>query len=60
MSRKINHVHERTLRLVYDNYTSSFEELLQNDRTISIHYRNIYNLAMEMYKAKNDLSTTFM
>ena len=60
MNRKINHVHERALRLVYEDYTSSFDELLQNDKTISIHHRNIHNVAIEMYKAKNDLSPSFM
>ena len=60
MNRKINHVHERALRLVYDDYTSLFEELLQNDKPISIHHRNIHNVAIEMYKAKNDLSPTFI
>ena len=48
------------LRLVYEDYTSSFEELLQNDITISIHHRNIHNVAIEMYKAKNDSSPSFM
>ena len=28
MNRKINHIYERALRLVYQDYTSSFEELL--------------------------------
>ena len=28
MNRKINYIHERALRLVYDDYESSFDELL--------------------------------
>ena len=60
MNRKINHVHERALRMVYNDYTSSFEELLRNDKTISIHHRNIHIVAIEMYKVRNDLSPVFI
>ena len=52
MNRKINHIHERALRMVYDDYTSSFNELLKKDKAISIHQRNIHCVAIEMYKAK--------
>ena len=31
LNRKINHIHERALRLVYDDQDSSFEELLMKD-----------------------------
>ena len=60
MNRKINHVHERALRLVYNDYRSSFDELLKIDKSISIHHRNIHNVAIEMYKVKNNLSLPFM
>ena len=60
MNRKINRLHERALRIVYGDYTSSFNELLKNDKTISIHHRNIHCVATEMYKAKNGLSPSFM
>ena len=56
MNRKINHIHERALRLVYGDYTASFEELLKKDKTVSIHHRNIQYLAIEMYKVINNLS----
>ena len=60
MNRKINHIHERALRLVYNDYLSSFEELLKKDKSISVHHRNIRCLAIEMYKVKHDLSPPFM
>lgn len=56
MNRKINHIHERALRLTYDDYTASFEELLKKDKSVSIHHRNLQHLATEMYKVKNDLA----
>jgi hypothetical protein len=60
MNKKINHVHERALRLVYNDYRTPFEELLKNDKSVSIHHRNIHNVAIEMYKVKNKLSPPFM
>ena len=50
LNNKINHIHERALRLVYQDYSSTFEELLVKDKS----------LAIEMYKVKNDLSPPFM
>ena len=60
MNRKINNIHERALRLVYVDYTSSFNELLSKDKSISIHHRNIHCVAIEMYKVKNELCPSFM
>ena len=50
----------KALRLVYDDYTSSFSESLKHDKTISIHHRNIHCVAIEMFKAKDHLSPSFM
>ena len=60
MNNKINHIHERALRLVYQDYTSTFEELLIKDKSLCFHHRNIHQVAIEMYKVKHDLSPPFM
>ena len=60
MNRKINHIHERALRLVYNDYTSSFGELLEKDKSVCIHHRNIQYVAIEMYKVMNDLTPQFI
>ena len=60
MNKKINHIHERALRLVYQDYASTFEELLTEDKSLCFHHRNIHQVAIEMYKVKNDLSPPFM
>ena len=54
--KKINNLHERALRVVYCDAKSSFQELLDKDKSFSIHERNVQKLAVEMYKVKNDLA----
>ena len=41
VNSKINHIHERALRIAYQDFTSSFAELLINDNSVSIHQRNL-------------------
>ena len=55
MNNKINYIHERALRLVYNDYTSTFQELLGKDESVCIHHRNIQYVAVEMFKVKNNL-----
>ena len=52
LDRKINHLHERALRITYDNYTSAFDELLALDGSLKIQHRNIHAVAIEMFKIK--------
>ena len=37
---KINRIHERALRITYNNKSSSYGELLTKDRSVKIHHRN--------------------
>ena len=60
MNMKINYIPERALSLVYNDYRSSFEEILRKDKSISIHHRNIHNVAIEMFKVKHKLSPPLM
>ena len=47
MNEKSNRLHERSLRIVYSDQNSTFEELLERDKTFSIHHKNIQSLAIE-------------
>ena len=60
INRKINHIHERSLRIVYRDYNSSFKDLLKKDNSVCIHHRNIQSLAVELFKVKENLSNTIM
>ena len=52
-NNKINKLHERALRLVYDDYESSFDVLLNKNKSFSIHHQNIQKLMIEEYKSLN-------
>ena len=56
LNNKINKLHERALRIVYNRDELSFQELLELDNSVSIHHRNLQRLATEMFKIKNNLS----
>ena len=60
LNSKINRLQERSLRIIYDDDKSSFEELLNKDGSVTIHHRNIQALAIEMYKVRNNLSPQIM
>ena len=54
---KINSLHERSLRIVYNDFESSYEELLSKCNSFSIHDQNIHRLAIEIDKVANGVST---
>ena len=58
--KQINRIHERTLRIVYADNNSSFEDLLEKSGFVSMHDRNLQQMAIEIYKALNDLSSTLI
>ena len=60
LNNKINHLHERALRIVYSDYKSSFCELLEKDKSFSIHHKNIQSLTIDIYKFLHNLSPCIM
>ena len=54
-NRKINLLHERCLRIIYNDQQSLFTELLNNENSVSIHIRNNQRLAIEMFRFYNGL-----
>ena len=60
LNNKINRLHELCLWVIYNDKTSSFKQLLENDNSVSKHHRNIQTLATEMYKVTNGLSPEIM
>ena len=59
-SNLINKLQERALRVVYNDYNSSFSELLEIANGNTIHIKNIHILMAEIYKFLNGLSPPLM
>ena len=60
LNNKINKLHERCLRIVYNNNTSTYEEFLETDNSVSVHFRNVQALAIELYKVVKVFSPDIM
>ena len=56
INNKMNRIHERSLRITYNNKSSSFQDLLDKDNSVTIHHRNIRTLAIETFKVLHGLS----
>ena len=59
-NNRTNHLHERALKIVYNDYESTFKNLLELDNSVSIYHRNIRLLSIELYKVKHNLSNQVM
>ena len=59
LNNKINRIHERALRLVYQN-NLSFSELLDLDNSVTVHQKNLQVLVTEIYKVKNGIAPEIM
>ena len=60
VNSKVNSLHYRALRMVYLEETSSFEELLTKDGSVTIRHRNLQVLAVEIFKVIKGIAPTFM
>ena len=52
LSERIDHIHERALGIVYKYFNLSFQELLAEDNSLNIHYRNLQICKTEIFKVK--------
>ena len=49
LNKKINRLHERCLRIIYNDSSSTFERLLTKDNFVSIHDRNLQVITTDMF-----------
>ena len=49
----ITRIHKRPLGTVYNDTSSTFQELLQHNESVSIHHTNIQTLTMEVFLANS-------
>ena len=52
---KVNKLHERALRIVYNDTVTSFENLMIKDKYFMIHHQNIQLLVIEIYRTIHNL-----
>ena len=61
MEHKINSIHRRALKLVYQNsHDLTFQELLVKDKSVSVHQKNLQLLATEIFKSKTGVLPELM
>ena len=60
LNNRINNIDERALRIVYRDYESTFQQFLKQNKSVSIHQRNLQILATEIFKTKNALRPVIM
>ena len=58
LNSKTNRLHKRALRLVYNDFASTFDELLEKDGSFTVHHSNIQVLAIELHKIIHGTSTS--
>ena len=59
-NKKIDGPHKRVLRLLYYDYTFSYEELLLKDDSVCVHVKNLQFLMIEISKTIHDENPNFM
>ena len=55
-SRKLEKIQERALRFVYEDFDSSYEELLNKAKIPTLHVRRLRTMASETFKILNNMS----
>ena len=55
-SKNIYRLHERALRIAYDDGVLTFDQLIAMDNFFCIHHQNIQRLLIKIYMALHDIS----
>lgn len=57
INNRITSLRKRCLRLAYCKKNLFYKDMLEKHVSVSIHYRNILNLTMVLYKSKKEFTT---
>ena len=60
LNNALNRIHERDLRLIYNDYQKLFNSILTENNLKTIHQKNLESLAIEICKFQNGLSLSIM
>ena len=58
VNSKINQLQKRSLKIVYNVYITSFEDLLKKDNCFKNHHKKIQSLARELYKFEKGIANS--
>ena len=50
LNNKISNIHKRALKIVYQDKKSNLQDLLQKEKSVSIHMKNLQYFATESIK----------
>ena len=50
---RINRLHKRALRVLHNDYTATFEDLLEKSEEAMVHCSNLQKLMSEIYECTN-------
>ena len=53
-------IHEISLRLLSNDYSSGYAELLEKDKSVSMETKRLCRVVYEIFKTLNNLNTVFM
>ena len=61
-NNKIEKLHKRALQIIHNNYDSTLDchDLLQKDKSVTIHKKNLQFLMTEIFKTLHDANPSFM
>ena len=59
-TRKMEKIQERALRLLYDDPTTPYQELLTSHGHTTLHIQRLRTIALEVFKSLHDLNPAFM
>ena len=57
---KIENLQKQALRFLYDDFETSYEDLLSKGGKSKMNVRRLRTLCVEIYKTLNDLNPSFM
>ena len=56
----LNHTHKRVLQILFNDYTSTFNELLHRGNECTIHQKNLQKLMLEVYNSLAQQNPSFL
>ena len=59
-NNEINWTHKRALRALYGDYESTLEELLDKDKSMTVHKKNLQRLMVRIFRTINHLNPAYM